>query len=147
VQSFHETIVWNETLMTGVAIIDEQHHILVDMLNEANTRLTENSGRIVLEDIVHDLMSYAVYHFDTEEELMVENHFDPEELKIHVREHRAFSTKVSGLQQELKQGKLISREELLSFLNGWLINHILKTDMKLAGFLNKAKARSNPLFL
>ena len=67
----YDPIVWNESLMTGVASIDEQHHILVNMLNEANYRLSESSGREVLEEIVHDLMSYALYHFDNEEEMMV----------------------------------------------------------------------------
>lgn len=136
----YEPIVWNESLMTGVESIDEQHQILVNMLNEANHRLTESSGRDVLEEIVRDLMSYALYHFDNEEEMMVENAYTPEEQEAHFREHRSFSAKVSGLQQDLRQGKLISREELLSFLNGWLINHILHTDMQLAKFLNKVPA-------
>lgn len=136
----YEPIVWNESLMTGVEIIDEQHQMLVNMFNEANRRLTANSGRDVLEDIVRDLMSYALYHFDTEEELMVENAYMPEAQEAHFREHRAFSAKVSGLQQDLRYGKLISREELLSFLNGWLINHILNTDQKLGMFLNKPAA-------
>lgn len=136
----HEPIVWTEKLMTGVESIDEQHQILVNMLNEANQRLTASSGRDVLEEIVRDLMSYALYHFDNEEEMMVENDYTAEEKEAHFREHRAFSKKVSDLQQDLRQGNLISREELLSFLNGWLINHILNTDQKLGKFLNQATA-------
>jgi len=30
----------------------------------------------------------------------------------------------------------VTREELLSFLNNWLINHILDTDQHLGAFLN-----------
>jgi hemerythrin-like metal-binding protein len=124
--------------MTGVQEIDEQHQILVNMLNEANARLTEYSGHDVLQNIIRDLMSYALYHFDTEEELMVENQYDQVDRETHFREHRGFSDKVSKLQQELRQGKLVSREELLTFLNGWLINHILKTDMQLGRFLKQS---------
>jgi hemerythrin-like metal-binding protein len=134
----HEPIVWSDALMTGVQEIDEQHQILVNMLNEANARLTEYSGHDVLQNIIRDLMSYALYHFDTEEELMVENQYDQVDREIHFREHRGFSDKVSKLQQELRQGKLVSREELLTFLNGWLINHILKTDMQLGRFLKQS---------
>jgi len=136
----YEPIVWNESLMTGVASIDEQHQILVSMLNEANYRLSESSSREVLEEIVHDLMSYALYHFDNEEEMMVEKAYTPEEKEAHFREHRNFSAMVAGLQQDLKQGKLIPREELLAFLNGWLIDHILNTDMRFARFLDQAGA-------
>jgi hemerythrin-like metal-binding protein len=134
----HEPIVWSDALMTGVQEIDEQHQILVNMLNEANARLTEYSGHDVLQNIIRDLMSYALYHFDTEEELMVENQYNQVDRENHFREHRGFSDKVSKLQQDLRQGKLVSREELLSFLNGWLINHILKTDMQLGRFLKQS---------
>jgi len=139
VSAVYEPIIWNETLMTNVKVIDEQHRILVAMLNEANDKLSENSGREMLEEIVHDLMSYALYHFDTEEELMLSNQYTQAEQADHFNEHRLFSKTVSALQQDLRQGKLISREDLLSFLNDWLINHILKTDKKLGVFLVAAK--------
>lgn len=132
----YQPIVWNETLNTGVKAIDEQHQILVNMLNEASYRLTENSGRDVLEEIVHDLLSYALYHFDTEEALMFEKHYDQQARDAHVQEHRAFSQKIAHLQQDLRQSKLISREDLLSLLNDWLVDHIMKTDMQLGAYLN-----------
>lgn len=131
----YEPIVWNASLMTGVEVIDEQHKILVNMINEASDRLSEQSGREVLEQIVLDLMGYALYHFDTEEELMIENQYDELAKNQHFHEHRTFSTTVSELQQDIRQGKLISREDILTFLNHWLINHILHTDQQLGQFL------------
>lgn len=131
----YEPIVWNDTLMTGVPIIDEQHQILVNMINELNIRLTDKISPDDLQEIVHDLMSYALYHFDTEEELMLENAYGTEDREAHFHQHRDFSAKVAALQQGLKQGQSVSREELLTFLNGWLVNHILKTDMRLGKFL------------
>ncbi len=134
-QVSYEPIVWNETLMTGVAVIDEQHQILVNMLNDANAQLTGNVSRDALEKIVRDLMSYALYHFDTEEELMVEEDYAVTDREQHFGEHRDFSKTVADVQSGLAQGKLITREELLGFLNGWLINHILKTDQQLGKFI------------
>jgi hemerythrin-like metal-binding protein len=128
-------IVWNETLLTGIKNIDDQHQILVSMLNEANDRLAENNGREMLEEMIRDLMSYALYHFDTEEALMLENNYPEENKLAHFHEHRNFSSEVSMLQQNLRQGKRIPLEELLTFLNDWLVDHILKTDMELANFL------------
>jgi hemerythrin-like metal-binding protein len=60
---------WGPALVTGVEAIDEQHKMLVDMLNEANLRMRSHIDRSVTEDIVRDLMSYALYHFETEEDL------------------------------------------------------------------------------
>ncbi len=136
----YKPVVFNDSLRTGIQIIDEQHQILINMINEANDRLEENSGRDVLDEIVRNLMSYALYHFDTEEELMVENTYDHEGQEAHFREHRAFSETVSRVQQDISQGKLISREDLLSFLNGWLVNHILNTDQRLGRFLTPPRS-------
>ena len=131
------TIVWNETLMTGVAVIDEQHQILVNMLNDANEKLTEDCSRMLLNDIVRDLISYALYHFDTEEELMVETGYEQASVAQHTQEHRSFSEKVAAVQQSLSQGQMITREDLLGFLNGWLINHIMKTDQQFGRFYHE----------
>lgn len=130
-----DLITWNESLMTGVSVIDEQHQILVGMLNDANARLTGTSSREVLQGIVRELISYALYHFDTEEEMMVERGYPEADRERHFAEHRGFSEKVESVQQGLAQGHLITRDELLGFLNQWLLNHILKTDRLLGAFI------------
>ncbi len=129
---------WGPKLLTGIEAIDEQHKMLVDMLNEANLRMRSMVERAVVESIVRDLMSYALYHFETEEELMLEHGFaqeSSEDAATHAREHREFSQTVASVQQDLVAGKPITREALLGFLNNWLVNHILNTDMRLASFL------------
>lgn len=134
----HELIVWNDDLVTGVAEIDEQHRILVNSINEANTRLTTNAQVEILDQITRDLLSYALYHFEMEEGLMQEYGYpesDLESSEAHKRQHREFSATVVAVRDGIKSGKLISREDLLTFLNGWLINHILNTDKKLGAYI------------
>ncbi|MDZ4202221.1 MAG: bacteriohemerythrin [Gallionella sp.] len=134
----HDLIVWNDDLVTGVAEIDEQHRILVNSINEANVRLTSGANAEILDQITRDLLSYALYHFETEEGLMQEFNYaeaKAEESDAHMQQHRAFSSKVVAVRNGIKEGKLISREDLLSFLNGWLINHIQNTDQKLAAHI------------
>ncbi|MBS1144686.1 MAG: bacteriohemerythrin [Proteobacteria bacterium] len=139
----YEPLVWSENFVTGVPEIDEQHRILVNTLNEANVRLAENSSPEFLEQITRDLLSYALYHFETEEALMQEyayNDQSAEEADRHLREHRGFSAKVVAVREGLKGGILITREDLLSFLNNWLVNHILNTDKKLGAFIVQKRA-------
>jgi len=136
--SGHELIIWNDDLITGVTEIDDQHRILVNSINEANTRLASESSTEILEQITRDLLSYALYHFETEEELMQQYGYDESgdrNAEEHLQQHRSFSTTVVSVRNDIKAGKLISREDLLTFLNGWLINHILNTDKKLAAFI------------
>lgn len=134
----YDLIVWNERLVTGIDKIDEQHQILVNLFNEANTKLTVNNNTEFLEQITRDMLSYALYHFENEEELMQKySYFKDtiEDMNTHIRQHRSFSAKVVAVRNDIKAGILISREDLLSFLNNWLIDHILNTDKQLAAFL------------
>jgi len=134
----YDLIVWNDKLVIGIDKIDEQHQILVNLFNEANIKLTTNNNAKFLEEITRNLLSYALYHFETEEVLMRQYDYieeSVEEADAHIREHRSFSAKVVAVRNEIKTGVLISREDLLSFLNSWLINHILNTDKALAAFL------------
>jgi len=134
----YDLIVWNDKLVIGIDKIDEQHQILVNLFNEANIKLTTNNNAKFLEEITRNLLSYALYHFETEEVLMQQYDYieeSVEEADAHIREHRSFSAKVVAVRNEIKTGVLISREDLLSFLNSWLINHILNTDKVLAAFL------------
>lgn len=133
-----DLIVWQESFATGVDEIDEQHQILVHTLNEANARLTDESSIELLDAITRDLLSYALYHFETEERLMEEHDYPRErgdDAELHMQQHRAFSAKVVAVREEIKAGRRIPRDELLAFLNNWLINHILNTDKRLGAYI------------
>ncbi|GAB1394353.1 hypothetical protein MASR1M60_25170 [Rhodocyclaceae bacterium] len=138
-----QNLVWRDDFATGVAEIDEQHMILVHTLNEAATKLKHDTSQETLEQITQDLLSYALYHFETEEELMqqygyVETGDDAAEQ--HLSQHRAFSAKVVSVRDSLKSGMKIASNELLDFLNNWLVNHILNTDKKLGAFIVAKRA-------
>jgi hemerythrin-like metal-binding protein len=131
-------LTWNDSFMTGVDRIDQQHRVLVNTLNEAHARLGETPNRDLLNDITRDLLSYALYHFETEESLMQASGYreaHPEDEGRHHAEHRAFSKTVVDLRNGIKDGHLVGREELIGFLSNWLVNHILNTDKKLGAFL------------
>lgn len=134
----YEPIEWKDSFNTGVREIDEQHHILVNTLNAANAKMAEDVSIDFVEEITQDLLSYALYHFETEEELMQEygyNDGSAADAELHHQQHRSFSSKVVAVRDNLRAGIPISREDLLTFLNNWLVNHILHTDKKLGAFI------------
>jgi len=138
-------LIWNDSLMTGVPEIDEQHRILVHTFNEAGEKLCGETSREVLEAITQDLLGYALYHFETEELLMRDTGYEAEDdadARRHLAEHRDFSTQVLAVRDRLKAGIPIPPHELLVFLNNWLVNHIMHTDMRLAAFI--LARRSSP---
>lgn len=134
-------ITWGPNLVTGIASIDEQHRVLVDMCNEAHALLQAHATPETTKRIVRDLMSYALYHFETEEELADTCGYaasEPEDNAAHRAQHRAFAKAVADMQMEMARGNAISVQALFDFLRGWLTGHILGTDMKLAAFINHA---------
>lgn len=141
----HDPIIWNNDLVTGVEEIDHQHRILVKTLNDAGVQLSGNRDAALLEQITRDLLAYAIYHFETEEELMAQTSYAvacPQDAAAHQQQHRSFSAKVVAVREGLKSGTPISREDLLSFLNGWLVGHIMNTDKKLAAFILGQQSQS-----
>ena len=55
----------------------------------------------------------------------------------HLQQHRDFSSRVVAIRNDLHDGKEISRENLLGFLNGWLVNHIMNTDQRLGAYIRQ----------
>ena len=139
-----QAIEWRPDFATGVAIIDDQHRILVKMLNQASLELSDHSPLTDLARIVQGLLSYAGYHFQTEEKLMVEHRYDTERAQsaaAHRRQHKDFADKVVAVQAQVQGGKRIPKAELEGFLSGWLTDHILHTDKEFGAFIRDQQNR------
>ena len=135
-----EPIRWSDQMATGVARIDEQHRFLVDTLRQANEKLLVEPSSVLLGDIAKDLLGYAIMHFETEEALMRRHGYDaeyPEVAQAHVAQHRDFSHRVVALCDQLREGREVSRLEVLRFLNEWLRGHVLGIDQLLGDFLQQ----------
>lgn len=129
---------WRPEFATGVAVIDDQHRVLISMLGHAENTLTDHSAIGEYRHIVQGLLNYAGYHFGTEETLMTEYGYrvaEASEAARHQGEHKAFARKVAAIQAALLAGQGISKDELLDFLTRWLADHILNTDKLFGAFI------------
>lgn len=136
----NSTIAWDKSYEVGIEAIDEQHRILVSTLKEADEKLSGDASQAMLERITKDLLSYALYHFETEEEKMQQYDYAkayPQDYEAHMKQHRDFSAKVVQIRDDIKMNKPINKDDLIAFLTQWLINHINKTDKKLGAFLQQ----------
>jgi len=132
-------IVWEQRFDTGVPDIDQQHHVLVSTLNEANQTLLHETRRDAVDRLLQDLLAYALYHFETEEALMQEHGYadhDATTAQQHVEAHRRFAQRVVNWRNTLDATGDVDRDAMLAFLNGWLQQHILGIDQQLATFLH-----------
>jgi hemerythrin len=139
-----EPIEWSDKMTTGVAQIDNQHRYLVDTLRQANRRLLDENEGPLLGEIAKDLLTYAIMHFETEEDLMKRYGYAeafPELAKVHIAQHRDFSHQVVAVCDNLREGRQVSRVDVLKYLNEWLRHHVLGIDQKLGTFVREAAAQ------
>jgi hemerythrin len=138
----HPPLVWNESLACGIPEIDEQHQILVDLLNVVSVPRTSDTGIEMMRRIVLDILNYAMYHFETEELMMQRYGYSesaPEEATRHLEQHRLATAQMTAARSTLRSHDRISLDQLISFLREWLERHIPGTDVELCAFLREAR--------
>ncbi len=121
---------WHDGLSVGIEEIDEQHRILVDLLNELNQALIDGRSGTACRDILDRLAQYTRIHFTTEESLMRLLHYP--QYERHQQEHQRLLDEMKNLQGELDRGELITFE-LMEFLKNWLTKHIAEVDRRYTG--------------
>jgi hemerythrin-like metal-binding protein/PAS domain S-box-containing protein len=122
---------WSKDFCTGLDKVDQQHQRLVGMLNELDEARTIGGDTQLVLGLLDSLADYTQYHFATEEELMAEPSFDPQERIKHMGQHQVFIEKVAEVQLLARQQPDVVSDELMDFLAHWLIEHILGSDQKM----------------
>ncbi|MGE5302356.1 MAG: bacteriohemerythrin [Alphaproteobacteria bacterium] len=121
-------IEWDESLSVGIKKIDMQHQELVKIINCLVENETASGDSEPIAQVLDRMTQYAVYHFETEEALMLQYNYP--DYESHRDDHTQFKMKTAKFCLDALQGKETLPDELLSYLRDWLTNHILKTDMK-----------------
>lgn len=124
-------ILWNPCLEIGVDTIDEEHKRLVKIANALVKIARDGGEKSQLVGAFSFLHEYALTHFDNEEAYMKKVRFKGYE--DHHAEHLKLKKQVKEFQRDLYEAEEIPAQEIISFIKSWLLDHIIKTDMKLRG--------------
>ncbi len=124
-----ELFVWNERLLLGVDVMDQEHQILVEKINALVTELEHNSGASQILHAFDDMAQYTVSHFKDEEKFM--ESFQYPQLNSHKKIHEKLLAQVGNYRQEILNQQLDAKV-LVAFLRNWLISHIMGVDMQYA---------------
>lgn len=115
-------------MSVGVESIDNDHKMLLKLINEISDAIEHNQTAAVIEDVFQRLEIYVTEHFTREEALMRQCNYP--DLKAHIKEHRKFTAKVPELKRELLSADSTEvAAEINLFLFNWLMNHIVGEDM------------------
>ncbi|OXS30219.1 MAG: chemotaxis protein [Desulfovibrio sp. MES5] len=126
---------WTPKLDLHVPMVDKQHRLLVDYINELYTAMANNRTAGEVQKILRKLRDYTATHFADEEKMFTATAYlgAAEHMKI----HRKFVAKLDEVEEQLKSGTATVSMDLLTFLKDWLVQHIMGTDPTYLPYLKK----------
>lgn len=118
---------------TGITFIDDEHKELFRIIGEVHHAIVYEYVHDKYDEIMRllgELKDYTKFHFHDEEEYMEAIHY--EGLAAQRQVHDAFIGRLDNMDLEyVDDNQQRTLEELLEFLVGWLVNHILYMDKKI----------------
>ncbi|MCK9637394.1 MAG: hemerythrin domain-containing protein [Methylobacter tundripaludum] len=140
-------IKWDSRFSVDNSTIDMEHKLLLTLLNVLEVVLRNPHEKDSVRFFIDQLYESAREHFIHEEKLQIKYMFPYyEENKTG---HEALIVELDAIREEIykfinktgaSQNEADSMSEKINHvLRDWLIDHILKSDMKMKGFMNDAR--------
>lgn len=133
---------FTEKYHTGIGLVDNEHRRLFEIIHDTNDLIHAELLHDKYDEIMRllaELKDYTEVHFRDEEALMERIHYP--ELDAQKRAHTAFVERLVEIDlselddmDDNQQEYLI---DLIQFLAGWLINHILGSDKKIGDYMRE----------
>jgi hemerythrin len=124
-------------MSVGVAVFDEDHKRIVDLINELHDAIDAGHGHKALGAVIDNLLDYACTHCRREEALFDQTGYP--ETAEHKKEHDAFYATAAGMKERFKsEANSRFAIEVMNYMYGWLVNHIQGSDKLYAPHLNAA---------
>ncbi|WP_319508714.1 bacteriohemerythrin [uncultured Methanolobus sp.] len=123
-------VTWSDKYSMQIKEIDDQHKVLVGMINELHDAMKQAKSKEVSLEIINKMAEYTKFHFSTEEKYM--KRFAYPDYAEHKLEHEKFVENVLKFKDDYEKGKAGVSYDILNFLKDWLVGHIQDTDKKYA---------------
>ena len=127
-----DIVCWQKSYSVGSEQIDNEHKVFVEIIGRIHDAVLKEKSIDDIKRLTRELETYAVFHFVSEENIMIDSKFP--ELEEHKKEHKKL---LETLDNKIK--KIISREvnpdTLVYFLVNWFVEHTTNRDLKLAKHL------------
>jgi hemerythrin-like metal-binding protein len=125
---------WDESYSVGIKEFDEHHKRLISLVNQLYDAMQVGKGGQELHQILDSLFEYTVFHFSSEEKMLLRNGYP--EYQKHFVEHEALKSKVIEYRSKVERGQVGTSVQVANFLKDWLKNHILVEDKKYGPFFH-----------
>lgn len=124
-----DLIIFGKKYSIGLNEIDEEHRILIGLINELYHSYSDNKSIKQVQKVIERLLDYTEFHFGNEEKYFDE--FNYKNAEAHKKQHKIFIDKIKEFKQKHQKGtdRAIAFE-IIEFLMNWFLNHILHVDVK-----------------
>ena len=129
---------FDSSLVTGNAMIDEQHKELIGKIDKLLSCCEQNGGKIEAIKMLDYLAEYTDFHFGEEEKLQEEVSYPA--IEEHKKQHADFKKAVEELHEMLVEEEGPTQAFVAAVNKNvvdWLFDHIKKMDQALAAFVQK----------
>jgi hemerythrin len=128
-------IKWTDDLSVGVGLIDDQHKMLIQHLNNLSQAVEQNLGPVKITETLDFLTEYTDFHFSTEERHMASNGYPG--LDVHRTKHEEFKTTLNNLVEDYNEEGATNplAVSIDTLLVNWLFEHIKGVDVGFGTFL------------
>ena len=128
-------IEWNDNLSVGIDVVDEQHKMLIQRLNDLSKAVEMKQGETEIMKTLEFMIDYTDFHFSAEEKHMAEQNYPG--LDYQKKQHEEFKSTLKRIVEDFEEEGLTRSltTSINTFLFNWLINHIKGVDQKFGKFL------------
>jgi len=130
-------IKWRDSFSVGVQKFDDEHQILIDIINEMFVIVRDQKTIDHLTVEINKLIQYTQEHF-VEEEAAMEKVGYPA-LNEHKTIHSKLLNDVTVFKKRVENGEEEAITTFYHFLRDWLLTHIVEEDMQYKPFLTDVK--------
>jgi hemerythrin-like metal-binding protein len=115
---------WDEDLNVGSDVIDNQHRVLFDLIQDLHNSIKVGVNKKVVDTLFGVLRDYAFQHFQTEEEYFIKH----AEHTKHCLEHYALIKRLNVFILDFRNNRIKNNIATATFLEDWLFEHIKRFD-------------------
>ncbi|RTL71414.1 MAG: hemerythrin-like metal-binding protein [Hyphomicrobiales bacterium] len=123
-------IEWRKDFETGVAEVDHEHQLLVDMLNRLHEEIGAHASKDRIVAFLGDVFARISAHFALEETVMRRRRYD--DYAAHKTEHELLLDELADIMDRYERDAHASvYDELAGSVRDWFVNHFKTRDARL----------------
>lgn len=131
-------IVFDDTMLTGIDGVDEQHETLIEIYNRLDDAYHAGRAHRDMREILARLFQYTRIHFETEEVLMAR--YGYEGYEDHYAQHCELVEQLRRFIIRFTRHEERISTEVLEFVSNWITHHIREADLDFARPVREAMA-------